>query len=541
MFRRAILLTIVAGAAQVGSGVRAQVNETWTVPQPAVQPESGWVQSRPAPADPPSEAGIKARPAPAAIPAPLVWSAGCNPRGWDGACGCDEGFLSGDNRECGHGGLENFFGEDSWFANLKNRKSGDVTWTFGAEVRHRYMDEKNRFRPGGSGASHYDLWRIVPFIDMKYQDIARVHAEAIDASAFGYDPPFFPVIIDENRSDLLQAWIELSLFNTDERKLTFRYGRQFLKYGSQHLISPLTWGNTFRNFEGCRAMYTSDDWDIDAFAVQPVNAAARNRFQPTSFDNPNDNIWFGGAYATYKRLNNQTVDLYWLWFKESNVLVLLPGGDRHTIGARYAGTRPVKRCDKVVRTWDWDFEGACQFGEDSFLTGPNQDVHAGFISLLGGHTWNSLPWSPAIRGSFYWGSGDDDPMDGDQTTFYTLFPLGHAYWGILDNLSGQNLLDYAVRGSLKPHRKLTLTVDWHWFDLASDNDFLYNVAGVPFALAPGERHIGEELDIVGTFTVSPGMNVQLGYSRFFYGEAVSRSAFTRPDADQIYVQTTLTF
>jgi hypothetical protein len=47
-----------------------------------------------------------------------------------------------------------------------------------------------------------------------------------------------------------------------------------------------------------------------------------------------------------------------------------------------------------------------------------------------------------------YGSGDDDPTDGDNNTVSTLYPLGHAYWGIIDNLNGQNLLDYSLQGSL---------------------------------------------------------------------------------------------
>lgn len=433
-------------------------------------------------------------------------------------------------------------GESSLFDEFNRKNDNGWSYSVGAQLRHRYMDESNRLRPGGPADSSYNLWRFTPHLRVKYNDIFEGYAEAIDASAFGYDAPLFPLGIDQNRADLLQAYVDLKIADVEGGgSVKYRYGRQLLKYGSQHLLSPLAWSNTFRNFEGHKVMYSGSEWDIDGFHMNSVNPAAGGTFRPTSFDHADQSRTISGVYSTYKGIKDHTLDMYWLWFQEDQRAVNRMGGDRHTIGARLAGGQAIKECDKVVGTWKWDLEGAWQFGKDDFLTGVNQDVSAGFLSLLAGYTFNDVTWSPTVNGIFYWGSGDSNPADGEINTFYSLYPLGHAYWGIIDNFSGQNLLDFGISTSVKPTEKLTVLAAWHAFRAAETADNLYNIAGAPFAMAPGERDLGSEVDLVGTYAYSKNVNVQLGYSWFFYGDAVNNSAFARPDASQLYVQTTLTF
>ncbi|APZ91070.1 alginate export family protein [Fuerstiella marisgermanici] len=460
------------------------------------------------------------------------------------ACGdvCGEGCTTSGCVGDTFNAIDWLHGERSLFDGINKKDENGWSYSVGAQLRHRYMDESDRLRPGGPGDSTYHLWRFTPNLKVSYGDTFETFVEAIDASAFGYDAPLSPLGIDENRADLLQAYVDLKIADIEGGgSVKYRYGRQLLKYGSQHLLSPLAWSNTFRNFEGHKVMYSGSDWNVDGFHLNSVNNAAGGIARPTSFDHADQSRTISGVYSTYKGMENQTLDLYWLWFQEDERVANRMGGDRHTIGARLAGNQAVKECDQVVGTWNWDFEGAWQFGKDDFLTGANQDVNAGFFSAMSGYTFNQATWSPTISGLFYWGSGDSDPADGEINTFYSLYPLGHAYWGIIDNFSGQNLLDFGITASVKPSEKLTLLAAWHAFRAAKTGDNLYNIAGAPFAMAPGERDLGTEVDLVGTYTFSKNLNTQVGYSWFFYGDAVDRSAFARPDASQFYVQTTLSF
>ncbi len=411
----------------------------------------------------------------------------------------------------------------------------------GMAIRYRYLHEMNRLRPGGPGLSSYDQWRWTPHASVTWNDTVTGYVEAIDASTFGEELPILP--IDENRADLLQYYVDVKLMELENGEVHGRYGRQTLLYGDQHVMSPLSWANTFRNFEGFKTYYKGDKWDIDAFAVQPVNGAARGTvFKTESFDTPDQSEWVNGVYATYRGLDQGTMDIYWIWDVENEPDLTRQDGNRHTFGARYYGKKEVKDCcDTVERTWGYDVQGAFQVGEDDFQSGgPDLDVFAGFFNATVSHTWNKVDMKPTVFALYYLGSGDEDPTDGRDSTYFSLYPLGHAYWGILDNLGGQNMVDYSIGSKIAPTEKLSLLAQWHWFDKHRTQDYVYNIAGAPLgprstdAGGTEDSHIGNELDLIATYVVNKNLTLQGGYSWFWYGGAVTNTALNRDDARQFY-------
>lgn len=402
----------------------------------------------------------------------------------------------------------------------------------GSEVRYRYMDEQNRLRPPGPGRSTYDLWRWRPWVELKFQDWLAVRFDGIDAASFNEDLP--PLAIDENRSDVLQAYVDWTLAEPAGRPVKLRVGRQLLSLGSQYLVSALPWANTFRNFEGFRLSSPGEVLDLDAFVMRPVNGPPFGIVRPRSADQADFSRTFSGVYASYHGLEHNTFDVYWFWLREQEPLASRMDGSRHTVGVRWLGSHR----EGVGRLWSWELEGAYQFGHDNNLFGVEQTVQAGFLTATAGHTWNQTPWTPTIKALYYWGSGDDDPVGGNLHTFSSLFPFSHTYWGILDNFSGENLINYSVQGSVQPGEALTLDVAMHWFNAAAGRDRIYNVAGV--ALGPGGTgsDYGQELDVIATFTVLEDLTLQLGQSWFWYGGAVTSGPLMRDDATQFYVMTT---
>ena len=439
--------------------------------------------------------------------------------------------------------LERLFTGASLLEPYQGTELGGLQWFTGGELRYRFMDEDNRLRPGGPGESQYDLWRLTAFLEGRLNDDVTLHVEGIDASIHQADLPVTG--IDENRWDLLQYYVDAKIGDVHDGVLRVKVGRQFLKFGSQHLVSPLAWGNTYRNFEGINLYYRSDTWDIDGFFTRPLNAAAGNIFRPQSFDHPDASRTFSGIYSTYKGLENSVVDFYWLFLNEENENPARIDGERHTIGVRWAGQNVIDdSCGFALRTWDWDLEAAYQVGEDeTFGGGVNEEVEAAFFSGSLGHTWNQALWKPTVRGVFWWGSGDDTPGDGENNTVNTLFPLGHAYWGLIDNLNGSNLLDYSPQVVLHPSGRISLLTAFHFFVKDSARDPVFNVAGAPFpAGAPvGGKDICEELDLILTWKANVSAQVQVGYSWFWYGDAISQDVTARDDATQLYVMFTQKF
>jgi len=467
---------------------------------------------------------------------PLAPCDGCDASGCDGVAssGCDNCWLSND---------------EPLLKDYRNRTLiGGLNYSVGGQLRYRYLDERNRLRPQGTLARDtYQQWRFTPFLEVG-NDWIKGYARAIDAPTFGEDIPVLP--IDVNRFDMMEYYIDARLAEMERGDLRGRYGRMTLLYGDQHLISPLAWSNTFRTFEGGKLYFAGENWNVDGFVMRPSNgAASASVFRPESFDQADQSVLFSGVYATYKKAKNGTLDLFWLWNDEDEPSFAggfgfnRQDGSRHTIGARYAGSYPVKDCNSVLRTWNWNMQGGWQVGEDDFAALTDQDVSAGFISAIGGVTFDRLPWRPTITGLFWWGSGDSDPNDGDINTVNTLYPLGHAYWGQIDNFNGANLLDYSIQLTVKPAKKLAINAQMHWFDKASANDYIYNIAGAPLGnTTTADRHIGNELDLVATYQVNSNLQVQLGYFWFWYGDAVEdQPALARDDAQQFYLMTTWGF
>ncbi len=412
------------------------------------------------------------------------------------------------------------------------------TLSVGGELRHRWMHEQNRLRPGGPINTSYNLWRWRQYFDLHINDMARVYFEMLDGSIFDNDLP--PLGIDINRWNIQNAFVDIKLHEWDGSPGWFRYGRQELLYGAQRLISPLDWSNTRRNFQGFKYFHHTESLHIDAFVTNPVNTAA-GHLPLREFDNgrdkPDTSTTFSGIYLTFLSDTPQLLDLYYLWLRDETPRPLLPDGSRHTIGARYRTTSEIQNaCCDVTRIWDFETESAYQFGTDN-----GQRVSAGFFTSVLGHTWTTLPWSPRLNGLFYWGSGNQNPGGSTNNTFNTLYPLGHAYWGIIDNLTGQNLYDYSLQMTMKPSKKIGLVGAFHWFEKATANDFLYNVAGAPIGTTGGSRDIGQELDLIGTYTFNPNFNIQAGYSWFWYGSFAGTNIPPRNTATQFYVQTTLRF
>ncbi len=436
------------------------------------------------------------------------------------------------------------------------------TLSYGGEVRYRFMNEDNRIRPlnpgGKPGRSTYDLWRWRQYLDFKVRDEFRIYVEMLDASIFNEELPV--TAIDANRWNIQNAFFDVKIGERDGKPIYFRTGRQELLYGApsamspgQQVVSPLDWANTRRNFEGFRLISKGTTWDFDAFATRPVNTAfptgpLGGRPVATSvnhFDNARDRAdstrWFSGLYSVYRGIENQTIEPYYVWLA-TDAGHDQPGwadGNRHTTGLRWTTTKPIKdECGQAWFVFGSDIEGAYQFGNDN-----RERVSAGFFTSKIGGTFAQASWTPQVQFIYYWGSGDRKAGDGKNNTYDVLAPLGHAYWGIIDNLAGQNLNDYAIQVTAKPDPKLTLLSAIHWFNLDRNTDKLYNVAGAPQGVVGSGSNVGQELDLIGTYAFNPNFDVQLGYSWFWYGTHITApgSGLNRQDASQLYLQTSLRY
>jgi hypothetical protein len=389
----------------------------------------------------------------------------------------------------------------------------------GGQYRARYQGEHNMRGLGLTGLDdNFLLHRTRLFLNAKYSDWFRFYGEFIDAES-NYEN--FPIrLIEVNRADMLNLFADTRVFNGDSGDLWFRIGRQELLYGSERLISPLDWANTRRTFEGFKFFWQGEDWNIDFFMTRPIFP------DPTHFDSAEYDREFFGAWATYKAIKNQTIDLFAIQYNNA------AGAANYqftTLGGRWLGSQD---------SWLWETEGGVQFGENT----DGSDHQAGFATGGLGYKWADACWTPTLWGYYDWASGGDDLGAGNG--FNHLFPLAHKYLGFMDLFGRSNIQSPNVQLTLQPTPKLKLLAWYYYLMLDTRADTPYTVVMTPEnpGYRPVSRDLGHELDLIATYTINPRMDLLFGYSHFFSGSYFRDAPILPPtvpfrgNADFFYVQ-----
>jgi hypothetical protein len=411
--------------------------------------------------------------------------------------------------------------QTSWTDFTKRNKIGD-NWmlSVGGEERIRYNNEVDSRLSGKDNV--YESYRSRVYGDLWYRDIFRFYIEYLDANVSNQDLP--PSASDVNKSDLLNLFAELKVWELGGQGVYIRGGRQELYYGSQRLVSPTDFPNASRNFDGVKGYWHSDKLDVDAFWTRPVV------IDPLRFDSENDKAVFTGAWATYKPAKGQYLDLYYLYLDNATPLVAKPapgvrgGFDVSTIGSRFTGD---------YKYLLWDFEGMYQFGHHT-----NQATSAGAADVGLGTHFADVPMNPTFWMYFDYASGNHDPGHGTFGTFNQLFPNGHAYFGGTDLIGRQNIEDLNFAGWINPTKWIITGVQYHILRLDAAKDALYNSAGAVLRSDPTGRagtNVGQVFTVYTNFHLSPHSDVLVQYSHLNAGDFIKRTG-PGGSPDQLYLQ-----
>lgn len=404
---------------------------------------------------------------------------------------------------------------------FKQLPAGDFgTVDFGGEFRERYHHEVGMGQSGGLNRfqdteTNFWLTRVRGYMNWQVGDRFRFYCEGIYADASTDDGIYIPRPIDRNYGDFLNLFVDVGLL--DGVKL--RVGRQELLYGNQRLVSPLDWANTRRTFEGARLLYQGEQWATDVFYTHYVPVLV-DELDEADYDQS-----FYGFYSTYSGFANFNVDAYYLGYDNQNTGP--PNGNQdfslHTLGIRINGS---------LDNWLFELEGGPQFGRQSGL---GVDHSAGFATAGLGRNLAALPWSPTLWCYYDYASGNAGGNDWNR--FNQLFPLAHKYFGFIDAVQRSNIESPNVLLTMKPTPRTTILL-WYWHFMAAEKgDIVPAIGGTPTQNLASDD-LGDELDLIVTFGLSPRSNILFGYSHFWRGE---RLAGSPEDADFFYSQYSLSF
>lgn len=372
--------------------------------------------------------------------------------------------------------------------------------------------------------------------------------------------------LSENDGPLQLQLAYVTLGNPKTSPITVKIGRQELVYGDQRLVGSAFWLNTPRTFDAMKVRYQQPGFGVDLFTARVVYDRAGH------FNESDPHDYLSGAYFDFPRLSPDAVVEAYLFARNvaraavtDNWSLVAPPfrlpapQDVYTAGLR------TKSKPGALGPWDYGIEVMMQSGDRAVvspatpvaaaLAAPRVQHDAWAFVLQGGYTWKEAPMTPRLALLLSAASGSGDTSNSTSGTFQNLLPSNHGLYGAMDLSSLQNLEDIRLSCSLKPSRTTSLAVDLHQQYLEDASDYWYNAAGVP-RITPGaaagsgkgyglnptySRDLGEELDLVGGWTVTRGLLLEGGVGHFFRGSYVkeSLSAVGSKDANYVYVQATL--
>jgi Alginate export len=242
----------------------------------------------------------------------------------------------------------------------------------------------------------------------------------------------------------------------------------------QRLIGNFGFSDAERSFDGIDAHYGSGSWDLTGMAGRADQGVFNMNGNP--------------------ELN---VDLQYLAFTKTaaqgRVIARVFGAGYHdgrtgitktdnrpaavratdhknirlgTYGASLIATRPAG-----PGTFDFVFWGALQNGNWGALT-----QSAGAATFEGGYRFTSPRTAPWLRGGYWRMSGDNNPSDTKNNTFFLMAPTPRVY-ARLPFYNAMNVTDGFVQLDDKPTRTWELRSELHWLDLTSGHDLWYSGGG----------------------------------------------------------------
>jgi hypothetical protein len=437
---------------------------------------------------------------------------------------------------------------------LRAQSSVFEPWDLGGQFRAR-VEYKNYFaaagQPGavdfaaqGDRDNAYLLLREKIHVGYTPIPWLSVFAEGRDSSAQNDDRKPSP---DVDQLDLHQGYLRLG--DAKSFPVSAKIGRQEMQFGDERLIGNADWNNIPRSFDAARITYASEPLQVDGFVSRPVIP------RDDRFNIGNEHDYFSGIYATLpKLLPKAQTDFYFLSRNTgvdsatavSHALVGLPSArDIYTVGSR------VSSAPETLHGWDYDAETAYQFGRfKTSAAGKSLDHQAVAAHVGVGYTLKETAGQPRLGVEYNYASGDSSSTDRKHGTFDNLFPTNHRNYGTMDFFSWQNMHNLRLASSVKPTKRLTVTLDLHGFWLANTDDAFYTVAGAArtaggYGIKPGSgSFVGMETDLNTSYRFTSYAALQGGYGHFFVGDYVKNSLSVSggsKDANWIYTQLIVNF
>jgi hypothetical protein len=318
---------------------------------------------------------------------------------------------------------------------------------------------------------------------------------------------------------------------------------------AHRLISNFGFTAVQRTFDGAQLQWNSGSHGITAFGGRPTAGI----FQVDGMNEVDVQVYYGAYNKSVKTSNGAgSLRVFGIGYIDNRSTVLKT--DNRPAAARAADQSDLRLGTwgadyvhvfhtKHAGTWDVIGWGVVQTGAWGNLT-----QRAGAYVAEAGWQSASSPLKPWISGGYSYGSGDSDPNDSKNGTFFQLLPTPRQYarfpfYNMMNNEDAYATLN------IQPVAKLTVRTELHALQLANAADLWYAGGGVfqevtfGFQGRPsnGHKDLASVWDASSDYPLTRFLNLSLYYSYASGGAVVSGIYPKNANGHLAYVEATVHF
>ncbi|MEZ5699445.1 MAG: alginate export family protein [Nitrosomonas sp.] len=421
---------------------------------------------------------------------------------------------------------------------------------FSLQINHRtryeFMD--NEFRANESGQTDVIAFRTLVNGRIQLPAGFTIGGELQDSrTASDADTLLNTTIV--NSAELLRGYLEYTRQNTLGGQFTAQAGRMTLDVGSRRFVARNGFRNTINNFTGIdinwhgeqnpAGMHLRGFWTLPVYRL-PDSTEQLHR-NSAVFDEESLDLQLWGLFAAHDFATLGRVELFMFGLHEKD------SSERPTLNRQlYTPGFRLLRTPAPARI-DYEFESVFQTGHShaSLVSDKSLDHFAHFHTLTIGYTFPAF-WSPRIALLYDFASGDENPDDGKNERFDTLYGARRFDFGptgIFGALARVNMHAPGVRLNLKPHARVEAAMNYRALWLASDRD-AWGITGVRDPSGQSGSFVGSQFDAQIQWHLLPGnLSVEAGYAHLFADKFIHNApnADHRGDINYFYTQTVITF